>query len=234
MGIDDIGRRWSDPDYVANYLRFTRGVRFDGALWARTLEVGEESVVADLGCGECKLLVALSPYVSRGIGIDASAPALEHARRNIEAAGVTNVEVFERDLRNLDLASESVNAVVSIAALHHVPDEEKLSVLKSVHDSLVPAGIFHLEDDTFNFPPERFTTMVPAMYREFEKRFGEKGWAFLRRELAGEDFECTPYLQNLLKLIGDASLELLSVTELGLNGAVIRARRPPATGKPAE
>ncbi len=134
--------------------------------------------------------------------------------------------MIERDFRSLEMPSRSVNAFVSIAALHHIPDEEKPAVLTHVRDSLIPGGLFHLEDDTFNFEPEKFAATVPAMYREFEERFGPEAWAFLKRELAGEDFECTPYLENLLSMMRSAGLDVIEVSKLGLNGAVIRTRRP--------
>jgi hypothetical protein len=90
----------------------------------------------------------------------------------------------------------------------------------------VPGGLLYIEDDTFNFNREQFATMVPAMYREFEERFGKQARAVLKRDLDGEDFECTPYLDDLLAMIGDAGLQIDSVTKLGLNGAVLQARLP--------
>lgn len=228
MDSRDFGWRWHDQRYVDHYVRFTRGVRFDGAEWAKRLSVGRDSVVVDLGCGEGKLLIALGPYIARGIGFDVSTAAVAYARRNIEHAAVANVEALERDFRQLDLARGSVHAFVSIAALHHIPDDEKRAVLASVREALFPGGILHLEDDTFNFAPEQFPSMVPAMYREFEERFGSEAWAFLKHELAGEDFEFTPYLESLLSMMRSAGLDVTEVSKLGLNGAIIRAQRPPS------
>ena len=224
----DFSWRWRDREYVDRYVRFTRGLEFDGAHWADRLGVGGADTVVDLGCGEAKLLLALAPHVARCIGLDLSPGALDHARRNIAAAKVSNVELVERDFRQLDLPVNSVKAFVSFAALHHVSDEEKRQVLAGVKEALVPEGLLHLEDDTFNFSPDQFDAMVPQMYREFEKRFGPKAWSFLKKNLAGDDFECTPYLESLLSLIRSVGLEVIQVSELGLNGAVIRAHKPSA------
>jgi SAM-dependent methyltransferase len=224
----DFSWRWRDPEYVDQYVRFTRGLEFDGALWAGRLRLGRTDTMVDLGCGEGKLLLALAPHVARCIGIDLSSGALEYARRNIAAAKASNIELVEQDFRQLDLPVSSVKAFVSFAALHHIPDEEKRQVLGRVKEALVPEGLLHVEDDTFNFSPDQFDAMVPRMYREFEKRFGPKGWSFLKENLAGDDFECTPYLGCLLSLIRSVGLEVIQVSELGLNGAVIRARKPGA------
>ncbi|HYA34475.1 MAG TPA: methyltransferase domain-containing protein [Candidatus Binataceae bacterium] len=226
MKAPDYTARWRDRGYVDRYIRFTRPVRFDGAKWAEKLCVGSNDTVVDLGCGDGKLLLALAPYIRRGIGIDVSAPAIEYAQRNLADSGAENVEFIECDFRELALPVGSINAAVSLAALHHVSDDEKLAVLRSVAEALVAGGLFQLEDDTFNFAPDAFETMAPAMYRQFEERFGSKAWAFMRDELAGEDFEFTPYLESLLSMIRAAGLDVISVSELGLNGAVIRARKP--------
>lgn len=228
MEAKDFTWRWHDRSYVDGYVRFTRGVEFDGAEWARRLHVGSEDTVVDLGCGEGKLILALAPYIKHGIGVDLSTIALDYARRRIAAAGVHNIELIEQDFRRLTLPAGTVSAFVSLWALHHVSDETKAAILTNVKDALRPGGLLHIEDDTFNFPPERFDDMMPAMYREFEQRLGAEAWKFLRTELAGEDFECTPYLESLLSLIRSAGFELIEVSELGLNGAVIRARRAAA------
>jgi cyclopropane fatty-acyl-phospholipid synthase-like methyltransferase len=201
-------------------------VKFDGTAWAEKLSVGHNDVVVDLGCGEGKLLKALAPLIFHGIGLDMSAIALERGRRGLKDAGIKNIELRRQDFRKLNVPSSSVKAVVSLWALHHVEDDAKRMVLEKIRDALVPGGLLNLEDDTFNFQPERFGEMVPAMYREFEERFGRDGWEVLKRELDGEDFECTPYLDALLSMIRLAGLDVISVTELGLNGAVVRARHP--------
>ena len=162
MKSKDFASRWHARSYVDAYVHFTRGVEFDGSAWARRLRSGAEDTVVDLGCGEGKLLIALAPYVKRGIGVDVSGISLDYARRNLAAAHVRNVELIERDFRRLELPARTVNAFVSLAALHHVPDEEKAVILANSKSALCPGGLLHIEDDTFNFPPERFDEMVPA------------------------------------------------------------------------
>lgn len=175
MTAQDSTGRWHDRKYVQAYLSFTRGVEFDGTAWAKDLNVGRGDVVVDLGCGEGKLLKALAPLISRGIGLDLSSIALDRGRSGLEDAGIKNIELRCQDFRKLNLPASSVNALVSLWALHHIPDDEKRVVLEKIRDVLVPGGLLHVEDDTFNFEPERFAEMAPAIYREFENRFGREG-----------------------------------------------------------
>lgn len=219
-------RRWKDPDYVDRYVRFTRGVVYDAEVWRRRLEIAPDATLLDLGCCEAKLLVALSPWIRRGVGVDASGAAIARARRNVEEAEATNIELIECDFRQLDLPDESVTAAVSMAALHHVPDDDKSEVLRRVHRCLRAGGLLYLDDDTFNFPPDEFESQVEPMYAEFERRFGSEGWATLQRELAGSDFECTSYLDDLVSGVRSVGFEIEDVVEHGLNGVTLRARRP--------
>ena len=50
----------------------------------------------------------------------------------------------------------------------------------------------------------------------------------MKRELAGDDFEFTPYRTDLEKMLTEAGFDLESVELRGLDGVRIRARRPSA------
>jgi SAM-dependent methyltransferase len=225
MDAKDPIDRWNDPRYVRAYIAFTRTVEFDGQEWAQKLEVCEKDVVVDLGCGEAKLLRALAPFISLGIGFDGSSIALEHGR-SLRDAKIENIELRQADFRNLILPMGGVSAIVSMWAFHHIPDDEKFKLFRKIKDALIPGGLFYLEDDSFNFGRDQFAQMVPAMYAEFEARFGSKAWEILKKDLDGEDFEYTPYLEDVLSMIGVTGFEIDSVTKLGLNGVLLRARRP--------
>jgi SAM-dependent methyltransferase len=203
-----------------------RGLEFDGAAWARKLHVDHKSIVLDLGCGEGKLLRPIAPFIARGIGIDLSSTAVDCGRQLLADLKIENVELRGEDFRKVELQPSSINAVVSMWALHHIPDAAKHLVFQRIARVLAPGGLLYVEDDTFNFNRNQFKAMVPPMYQEFEERFGKEAWAVLKRDLDGEDFECTPFLDKLLAMIGDAGLQIDSVKKLGLNGVVLQARRP--------
>jgi ArsR family transcriptional regulator len=93
-------------------------------------------VVADLGCGSGHAAVALSPYVSRVIGVDQSAAMLRSARRR--ATGVRNVEWRRGTLDALPLADESVDAALLLLALTYV--SEPRSAVAEAARILRPGG----------------------------------------------------------------------------------------------
>ena len=217
--------RWNDPAYVASYIRFTLPMSVNAREWAERLGVGATSFVIDLGCGEGKLLTALAPHVDRGLGIDVSPHMADAARKRLAESGISNVEVVCQDFRDLDVGENVADAVVSIAALHHVPDEDKQAIFAKIHTTLRPGGLFCLGDDSFNFPPEEIEVRVPQMYAQWEQRFGREKWETMKRELAGDDFEHTPFLEDLKRMLTEAELAIVTIEPRGLNGVQIAARK---------
>ncbi len=220
----DATSRWLDEQYAARYLRFTAPVAPDAEEWISRLALGPASTVLDLGCGEAKVLTALSGAVARGIGIDASPAMLRAGRRHASEQRAATVELVRSDFRRLPLSDASCDAALSNAALHHVPNAGKRHCLEELARVLRPGALFHLRDDAFNFDPQDLERLRPRIYEEFEREFGPAGWAFLRDHLAGADFECTPYTRDLLALLEDAGFEIVDCETTGLDGVEIRAR----------
>jgi demethylmenaquinone methyltransferase/2-methoxy-6-polyprenyl-1,4-benzoquinol methylase len=90
--------------------------------------------VLDLGGGTGRAGRAIDPAA---VVFDASGPMLESARES----GFPSVR---GDVRHLPFAAESVDAVVSVDALHHLPAIE--AVLAEVERVLEPGGVFVVRD----------------------------------------------------------------------------------------
>ena len=223
---EDYLGRWNDPVYARNYSIFTRDQQVDARKFIDQLEVDCNSIVVDLGCGETKFLAAISSGIRKGIGIDASVHMLASAKRSLTDQDIRNVELIQSDFREFDLGFEVANAVMSNYAIHHVPDVDKEEVFRRIHATLRPGGVFRLEDDSFNFPREEFEEHAPEIIDQWERHFGPEGWKFMKEKLAGDDFENTPYLDDLTRMIENSGLELNSVVPYGLDGAEILARKP--------
>jgi 2-polyprenyl-3-methyl-5-hydroxy-6-metoxy-1,4-benzoquinol methylase len=74
--------------------------------------------VLDVGCGDGILAADLvDAGVARVVGIDVDAPVLERARTRHEGRGI---EWLHGDVVDVSLEPESFDAVVSVAALHHM------------------------------------------------------------------------------------------------------------------
>jgi len=126
-----------DPDKVAAY---TRAGREDGVMapvylfhCAQVCEIVRSGdTVVDLGCGpatQLAMVARLNPRC-RFVGVDLSPDMLARARAHVAENALDNVSFIEGSITQLSaLEDDSVDAVLSTVALHHLP---KLSDLEAV------------------------------------------------------------------------------------------------------
>ncbi|MFC1452807.1 SAM-dependent methyltransferase [Verrucomicrobiota bacterium] len=228
MPQSDYVARWNDKHYVDAYLHVTSGSQPDGAEWAQKLDTNSDGVVLDLGCGEAKLLIALSPYIACGIGVDVSRHQIARGRQNIRSVGITNIELRTVDVRDITFREEELDAVVSLAAIHHISDDAKAQLFVSIRHWLKPGGLFHFHDDTFNFAPEEFEQEAARIRDGHRAKLGDN-YEWMKENLCFDDFELCPYLDDLQQMIRASGLAIESVQRCGPDGphgAIIRSRNP--------
>jgi protein-L-isoaspartate O-methyltransferase len=93
-------------------------------LTSRLLEVarvGPEDLVYDLGAGDGKIAIAAAAkYGARSVGIEYNAQLAEHARRNVERAGLAHrVSIRQGDLFQTDFSSATVLTLYLLEELNH-------------------------------------------------------------------------------------------------------------------
>lgn len=124
-----------DPDNVAAYVEAGREhavmapvYLFHGANICEVIRPGD--TVVDLACGpanQLAMVARLNP-LTNFIGVDLSPPMLQQAQELITRQGLTNVTLRHGDITDLSMfADQSVDAVVSTMALHHLPDSDCLA-----------------------------------------------------------------------------------------------------------
>ena len=95
----------------------------------------------DVGCGEGILARRLSDTVGRVVAIDVDGPTIEQARRESPAE---NVDYIVGDFLASELEPASFDAVVSVAALHHMDTAsalERMRLLLGPNGALVVVGL---------------------------------------------------------------------------------------------
>jgi ubiquinone/menaquinone biosynthesis C-methylase UbiE len=222
----DYTFRWNEQQYVSSYVRFTKPVRFDLDTWIRRLKLESDSTVVDIGCGEGRLLSTLSNRIGKGIGVDGSPHTVALARERLSAADIQNVSIIQSDFRSFSIDEGVANSLVSIAALHHVCDSDKVVVFDRIYETLKPGGVFYLEDDSFNFQRGKLGTLTPEIHAQWERQFGRANWTILKDELAGDDFEHTSFLADLEEMVTASGLGISDVSPTGLNGVRLTAIKP--------
>lgn len=97
-----------------------------------------DAVVLDLGCGTGEHLLALAGQIRSGKGLDFSAPFIECANRQRDAAGALNIEFLQGNARCLPFADGSFDLAYSFSALYHMPEVEQ--VIREIARVLRPGG----------------------------------------------------------------------------------------------
>jgi SAM-dependent methyltransferase len=119
---------------------------FRGRLVAQVLAdhpAGEPLDVVELGCGTGTNSIRFAAAGARVIGVDADPEILARARRK---SGADAVEWRSGRVEDPGLADSSCDRVVLSLVLHHLPDEAKLTTLRSAHALLRPGGRVHVAD----------------------------------------------------------------------------------------
>jgi len=99
-----------------------------------------QMMMLEIGCGTGSTAIAHAPHVGHVRAVDISARMIEIARAKAEAAGRTNITFEVAPASQLDLATESADAVLALSLLHLVPDRDAL--IGEIRRALVPGGIF--------------------------------------------------------------------------------------------
>ena len=137
---DTSARFW---DRIAR--RYARQPVADEAAYQKKLQITREHLRPDmqmleLGCGTGSTAIAHAPYVKHIRAVDISANMLEIAQAKADAADVHNVSFSRSSIDDLEVADESVDAVLALSILHLLADKD--AAIARVHRMLRTGGVF--------------------------------------------------------------------------------------------
>ncbi len=132
------GRLWRRSWFVQLLVRISFEEEYD--LVTAALDIRDDTVVLDVGCGTGIYTRPLARRMPRGlaVGIDRSEPMLRRALRLLEREPVKNVCFVRADGEQLPVASGSADAVVGCGVLHLFQDADR--ALAEIHRVLRPGG----------------------------------------------------------------------------------------------
>lgn len=162
--------------YDQRHQRFRDYQKFAQAIVTR-LGLGTDATVVDLGVGTGAFALNAAPHYKTIYAVDVSDPMLAYTRQKAEKAGLTNIVFCKGGFLSYEHAVEPVEAVVSSAALHHLPDMWKWAGLLNVAKMLKRGGKFYLFDVVFPM-----TDSYAAIFGSWTEGFIEK----VGPEFAGE------------------------------------------------
>lgn len=152
--LKQTGVDYGDPEIVSeydgNHQRF-RDYEEESARVLESLSLGEEHTVLDIGCGTGAFVLNAARTCKKVYAIDVSDEMLECTRKKADSRGLTNIECHRGGFLTYEHTAPPVDAVISVAALHHLPDFWKLVGLHRVAGILKAGGRMHLFDVVFDF-----------------------------------------------------------------------------------
>lgn len=128
-------------DTIAPHFDITRYKPWpESKRFISTLQKG--STVLDMGCGNGRNSIYLAKEGMKVIGIDFSRGLLKIAKNKVEWREVADrVNLLEGEVGSLPLKNDSVDSVLFIATLHHLPTpQERLQSLLEIKLCLKPGG----------------------------------------------------------------------------------------------
>jgi len=134
----DVTRKSYD-ETAAEYQSNTLKMRPEVKAKAFLSHVPPNSVILDLGCGPGRDAEFFTKTGHTVVGVDISPRMIALARESVPAA-----QFIVSDIENLNLESESVDAIWASASLLHVSKQTMPSVLINLNKMMKPGGVFYI------------------------------------------------------------------------------------------
>jgi len=126
-----------DVRIAAGHIDFGDPSHFGPMFWPEGRTTPSKILVAGCGTVQASVIAYRNPQ-AKVVGVDISDASLGHQRFLRERFGLTNLELYLGDLRDVGQLGETFDLVVSTGVLHHMADPlEGLTALKTV---LAPDG----------------------------------------------------------------------------------------------
>jgi len=222
--VDEIRARFdTDVERFSN-LQTGQGTTVDAPL---VLELIAEAAAAttpdathllDIGCGAGNYALRLLQEIP-GMAVDLvdlSQPMLDRARQRVGSVTSGEVRTIQTDIRNIELAEERYDIVVTAAALHHLRTEEEWdAVFTLVYQSLKPGGSFWLSD-LITHDIDAVQTVMWQRYGAYltglrDEAYRDHVFRYIERE---DTPRSLPFQLDLLRRVGFRQLDVLHKTSV--------------------
>ena len=141
--IKHAGVDYSDPAQVAVYdSRHQKFRDYEKSAEAviNAIGIGPEHTVIDMGAGTGAFASYAAACCKTVYAVDVSAAMLDYARRKAENAGRTNIVFCQAGFLTYEHQAPPADVMVSVAALHHLPDFWKLVGLRRAAQDVETGG----------------------------------------------------------------------------------------------
>jgi cyclopropane fatty-acyl-phospholipid synthase-like methyltransferase len=167
-----------------------------------TLDLPSSATVIDMGCGTGAFAIHAATQYRAVHAVDVSRAMLHRARWKARKAGLSNVEFHHGGFLTYEHRAAPADAIVSVAALHHLPDFWKLVGLYRLASMLKPGGRLYLFDVVFSFEAAQYEARLKRFVRTAGTDLGPSGELEAQTHCREEYSTCDWILAGLLERAG--------------------------------
>lgn len=181
------------------------------------LALTRHDTVIDMGCGTGGFTIHAAPACKKIIAVDISDGMLACLREKAQDRNITNIETVSAGYLSYVHASGTVDAVVSVTALHHLPDFWKLIALRRIKSMMKDTGRLYLFDVVFSFPAGEYARYFDAWVSEMEEKTTPEMASETATHIADEYSTTEKHMDMLLHEAGFAITQKTSSLRVLLN-----------------
>ncbi len=197
----DFNRFFVARRYDAYHQTF-RDYRRETEEIVASLGLDGSATVLDMGCGTGAFAIHAASHCRKVYAVDIAQAMLRRARRKAKKAGLTNLEFRRGGFLTYEHTDEPVDAIVSVAALHHLPGFWKLVGLHRMASMLKPEGRLYLFDVVFSFEIGRYVSSVERFIEKMSVRTSPDGRRAAETHVREEHSTCGWIMEGLLERAG--------------------------------
>jgi tRNA (cmo5U34)-methyltransferase len=185
----------------------------------------DNSTLYDLGCSLGAATLSLRRRISAGscniVAVDNAEAMVERCRENIAAdLSPTPVEVVCGDIREVSIENASV--VVLNFTLQFLQPEERLALLKKIHDGLLPGGVLVLSEK-IRFSSEKSQRFEETMHLAFKRANGYSAMEISQKRQALENVLIPESIEQHRERLSQAGFQQIEPWFQAFNFASIAA-----------
>nr|WP_319373336.1 class I SAM-dependent methyltransferase [uncultured Methanobacterium sp.] len=172
-----VGVDYLDPEIAREYNKEHQKFRnFEDETEdiVQMLGITPEDTVLDFGCGTGGIALNLTKYCKRVIGVDISREMLDILEEKAKKQDITNIETHCAGFLTYNHdQSVKIDKIVSMVALHHLPDFWKSVALLNMAKILKTGGKLYLFDVVFTFNIQDHQKTIGQMINQMENAAGD-------------------------------------------------------------
>ncbi len=195
----------------------------------RTAAVGPGEDVVDLGTGTGQLSLPMGSVGARVTAVDVSPVMISGLEEKAARSGVESVAGVVAAVEEFTMPAQSVDAVVSNYALHHLSNHQKATVVSEAVRWLRPGGRLVVGDMMFGQGwSSRDRAIIRSKLVVLAKR-GPAGWWRIAKNLVKFSARIQEHpvtIERWIQYFEDAGLVDVASFEVAAEAAVVVGRKP--------